>query len=143
VRLRVDGAAYTREARVERDPRIAASDADLTAQYVLARRIEALRAEVAQSRAKAAESAKRASPERAGAIGSEIVGQAPPANPDDSMGVYSHDVTSFLFLENQLDYLESSVESADAAPTPDMRTGYDGLAAIYKQTLAKFEAMSR
>jgi photosystem II stability/assembly factor-like uncharacterized protein len=143
VRLRVDGASYTREARVERDPRIAASDADLSAQYVLARRIEALRAEVAQSRAKAGESAKRASPERAQAIGREIAGQAPPANPDDSMGVYSHDVTSFLFLENQLDYLESSVESADAAPTPDMRTGYDRLAAIYKQTLAKFEAISK
>ncbi len=143
VRLRVDGAAYTREARVGRDPRIAASDADLTAQYLLARRIEALRAEVAQSRAQAGEFAKRVSPERAHAIGSEIAGQAPPANPDDSMGVYSRDVTSFLFLENQLDYLESAVESADAAPTPDMRTGYDRLAAIYKQTLAKFEAVSK
>ena len=81
--------------------------------------------------------------ERARTIRSEVAGQAPPVNPDDSMGAYSHDVTSFLFLENQLDYLESSVESADAAPTPDMRTGYDRLAAIYKQTLAKFEAISK
>ena len=143
VRLRVDGAVYTRDARVERDPRIAASDADLTAQYVLARRVQALRAEVAQSRAKAEEFAKRVSPERNRAIYSEVVGQPLPSNPDDSMGTYSHDLTSFLFLENQLDYLESSVESADAAPTPDMRTGYDRLAAIYKQTLAKFETISK
>jgi photosystem II stability/assembly factor-like uncharacterized protein len=143
VKLSVDGAVYTRNARVERDPRIAASDADLTAQYVLARRVEALRAEVAQSRAKAEELAKRASAQRARTIRSEVAGQTLPVNPDDSMGAYSHDVTSFLFLENQLDYLESSVESADAAPTPDMRTGYDRLAAIYKQTLAKFEAISK
>jgi hypothetical protein len=59
------------------------------------------------------------------------------------MGAYSHDVSSFLFLENQLDYLDSAIESADAAPTPDMRTGYDRLAAIYRQTLAKFEAISK
>jgi hypothetical protein len=143
VRLGVDGAIYTRAARVERDPRIAASDADLTAQYVLARRVEALRAEVAHSRAKAEELAKRVSPERARAIRSEVVGQPLPANPDDSMGAYSHDVTSLLFLQNQLDYLESSVESGDAAPTPDMRTGYDRLAAIYQQTLAKFETISK
>ena len=110
---------------------------------MLARRVQALRAEVAQSRAKAEEFAKRVSPERNRAIYSEVVGQPLPSNPDDSMGTYSHDLTSFLFLENQLDYLESSVESADAAPTPDMRTGYDRLAAIYKQTLAKFETISK
>ena len=53
VRLRVDGKTFDRDARVMRDPRIAASDTDLVAQYELAERVIALRAEVAASRAKA------------------------------------------------------------------------------------------
>ncbi|HEY2475763.1 MAG TPA: hypothetical protein VGI19_13320 [Candidatus Cybelea sp.] len=142
VRLSVDGGVYTRAARIERDPRIAASDADLAAQYAMARRVEALHAEVAQSRAKAEELAKRVPAEQARTLRSEIIGETLPANPDDSMGAYSHDFTSFLFLENELDYLDSAVESADAAPTPDMRTSYDRLAAIYHQTLAKLDAIS-
>ncbi|HEU5478335.1 MAG TPA: hypothetical protein VFU90_00815, partial [Candidatus Tumulicola sp.] len=60
-----------------------------------------------------------------------------PENPDDSVGAYSHDFTSFLFLENALDYLESAVESGDAAPTPDMRAAYAKLEAIYRKTLAR------
>ncbi|HEX4012723.1 MAG TPA: hypothetical protein VHX17_02400 [Candidatus Cybelea sp.] len=143
VTLRVDGESYAREARLERDPRAPATDADLQAQYLLALRVEALRAEVAASRAKAQTLARRVAPATAREIDTAIAGQAAPTNPDDSMGAYSHDVSSFLFLENQLDYLDSAIESADAAPTPDMRTGYDRLAAIYRQTLAKFEAISK
>ena len=48
VRLSVDGKSYERLAQVRRDPRIAASDADLRAQYALARQVEALRAEVTE-----------------------------------------------------------------------------------------------
>lgn len=29
------------------------------------------------------------------------------------------------------------IESADAAPTPDMRTAYDKLSSIYRSTLAR------
>jgi hypothetical protein len=72
-----------------------------------------------------------------------IVGEPSALNPDDSEGVYSHDFTSFLFLENALDYLESAVESADAAPTPDMYLGYARLAAIYQRTLARLDAIGK
>jgi hypothetical protein len=57
------------------------------------------------------------------------------------MGVYSHDFTSFLFLENQLDYLGGAIESADAAPTSDMRLGYSKLDLIYRETLARLRAI--
>ncbi|MGA8475058.1 MAG: hypothetical protein WB681_08330 [Candidatus Cybelea sp.] len=144
VRLSVNGKSYTRSAEVFRDPRIAASNADLHAQYDLARQIVALRAEVGGARTRAERLAKqKISPENARALRREIIGENLPANPDDSMGAYSHDFTSFLYLGGALDYLESAVESADAAPTPDMRTAYAKLKAIYRATLARLETMER
>jgi hypothetical protein len=59
------------------------------------------------------------------------------------MGAYSHDFHSYLYLESALDDLEIPVESADAAPTPDMRTAYVRLAAIYQQTLARSQSMTK
>jgi photosystem II stability/assembly factor-like uncharacterized protein len=142
VRLSVNGQTLTRAATVVRDPRIAATDRDLREQYELATRVAALRADVAAARAKAEQRVKQLSGERTQAFRRYVIGEPLPANPDDSMGAYSHDFTSFLFLETALDYLESAVESADAAPTPDMRTAYAKLAAIYRQTLARSEAMA-
>ena len=140
VRLSVNGRAYTRSARVLRDPRISATDADLVAQYDLARRIQSLRSDVAAARAKAEVIAKTLSADRARLYRRAIVGEPLPANPDDSMGAYAHDFTSFLYLEAALDYLESAVESADAPPTRDMRTAYATLSAIYLKTLARSHA---
>ncbi|HKU81750.1 MAG TPA: hypothetical protein VJP76_06225, partial [Candidatus Tumulicola sp.] len=70
-----------------------------------------------------------------------VAGEEPLDNPDDSEGAYSHDFTSFLFLENALDTLAGAVESGDAAPTPDMRAGFVKLQTIYRTTLAQLEAL--
>ncbi len=143
VALSVNGKTESATARVLRDPRIAATDADLLAQYELARRVANLRTEVADSRAKAESLAKQhLSPEQARMLRAQIIGGPLPDNPDDSMGAYSHDFTSLYFLGNALDYLESAVESADAAPTPDMRLGYERLAAVYRQTLERLNSIS-
>ncbi|HZV77735.1 MAG TPA: hypothetical protein VFF63_08265 [Candidatus Babeliales bacterium] len=142
VRLSVNGRSYTRTAQVLRDPRIAATDADLRAQYELATRVVALRANVAASRAKAEQVVKQLSGTAAAAYRRDVIGEALPENPDDSVGAYSHDFTSFRYLENALDYLENAVESADAAPTPDMRAAYNKLAAIYQTTLGRLDAAS-
>jgi photosystem II stability/assembly factor-like uncharacterized protein len=143
VRLSVNGRTYARSVQVLRDPRIFATDADLRAQYDLAMRIDALRSDVAAARAKSQQLVTKLAPERAGAYRREVIGEELSANPDDSMGAYSHDLSSFLYLESAVDYLESAVESADAAPTPDMRSAYAKLAAIYRQTLARSQAMTR
>jgi photosystem II stability/assembly factor-like uncharacterized protein len=144
VRLSLNGAAHTVTANVVRDPRIAATNADLRTQYELAKRITDLRAHVVASRTKAEQLVKaKQLPETVRIlVRREIIGEAPPPNPDDSIGAYSHDFTSFLYLENVLDYLESTVESADAAPTPDMRTGYDKLSAIYQKTLGRLNTLA-
>ncbi len=141
IQLTANGRTYVQPGvRVLRDPRIDASDADLRAQYDLARQVAALRADVGEARSKAEATAKRLSGERAAAYRRDVIGEPLPANPDDSEGVYSHDFTSFLYLETALDNLEAAIESADAAPTPTMRTAYAKLTAIYRQTLARSHA---
>ncbi len=137
VRLSVDGKTYDRAARVVRDPRAPASDGDLRAQYALARQIVALQAQVKSARAKAEQRAKTLSGEALRTFRRDVIGMEPPVNPDDSEGAYSHDFTSLLYVSNALDYLESAVESADAAPTPDMRRAYGKLFSIYTTTLGR------
>lgn len=142
VRLTVDGKTSARDLRVVRDPRIAASDADLRAQYDLAEAIEGLQARVERARARAQQLERTAlTPKKAGELRTEIAGEPPRDNPDDSEGAYSHDFTSFLYLEGALDNLESAVESGDAAPTPDMRGAFAKLQAIYARTLARFDSL--
>jgi photosystem II stability/assembly factor-like uncharacterized protein len=137
IRLSVNGQTYTRSAQVLRDPRISATDADLKAQYVLATETIALSAVVSASRAKAEQHVKQLSGAAAAAYRRVIIGEPSPENPDDSEGVYSHDVTSFRFIGDRLDYLESMIESADAAPTPAMRAAYAKLSTKYQQTLVR------
>ncbi|HEY9084629.1 MAG TPA: hypothetical protein VIN40_01605 [Candidatus Tyrphobacter sp.] len=124
VRLTHGGTALTRVATVLRDPRIVASDADLRAQYELALAIEARTAQISAARLRA-----RGMP--------AILGVAPPPNPDDSEGKPPHDFTNLRELGNAFDNLEQAVESADAAPTPDMHAAYVRLSAMLARTLAK------
>jgi len=142
VRLSVNGRSYTRSAQVLRDPRISAGDGDLRAQYELATRIVKLRADVAASRAKAQSTLKQLSGATAAAFTRDVIGEPLIASPDDSVGAYSHDLGSLHYIENALDYLEGAVESADAAPTPDMQTAYNELSTIYRTVLGRLKAAS-
>jgi hypothetical protein len=132
VRLSVGGRTYTRTATVARDPRAPATDADLRAQYELARKIESLYREVDAAR------------KRAQAAGNAAVAGREPADvPDDSMGAYSHDLSSLLFIGNALDNLEDAVEGADAAPTPTMYAAYRKLEELYRRGAARITAPGR
>ncbi len=102
VRLSVNGQTYTRAARVLRDPRISATDADLRA---------AIRTGNADRRAprrsfgrtlegrttrKTAFRSRSSHCYRRDVIGEELI-----ASPDDSVGAYSHDFSSFYYLEKR------------------------------------------
>jgi len=142
VRLQANGKTSSHPLHLTRDPRIEASDADLRAQYALAQEIEALKTRVTEARTRAQALQRTAlPPAKARMLRAEIVGENPAPNPDDSVGAYSRDLTSFLYLENALDYLESAVESADAAPTPDMRSAVRKLRGIYEKTFARLEGL--
>jgi photosystem II stability/assembly factor-like uncharacterized protein len=123
VRLTHDGRTYARTFMVLKDPRIAATDADLVAQYDLAQEIEARKAQIAAARKRTHDPA--------------ILGVAPPVNPDDSVGAPSRDFMNLRALDNEFSTLEDAVESADAAPTPDMYRGYKELVGMLNATLRK------
>ncbi|MBV8154093.1 MAG: hypothetical protein JOY98_06710 [Candidatus Eremiobacteraeota bacterium] len=129
ITLSAGGRSYSRTATILRDPRVPATDADLIAQYVLARKIESLRAEVEAAR------------KRAQAAGNAAVAGSEPAdNPDDSVGAYSNDLSSLLYVGNSLDNLGAAVESADAAPTPTMYDAYRKLELLYRRAAAHVTA---
>ncbi|MBV8331423.1 MAG: hypothetical protein JO192_01680, partial [Candidatus Eremiobacteraeota bacterium] len=132
ITLSAGGRSYSRTATILRDPRVPATDADLIAQYVLARKIESLRAEVAAAR------------KRAQAAGNAAVAGSEPAdNPDDSVGAYSNDLSSLLYVGNSLDNLGAAVESADAAPTPTMYDAYRKLELLYRRAAAHVTAAKK
>jgi photosystem II stability/assembly factor-like uncharacterized protein len=137
VRLSVNGKIYTASATVRRDPRAPVTDAGLRVQFALASEVQSLRGDVAHARDRAKELRHAVAPSVRRAFDTEVIGETPAENPDDSVGAYSHDVSSFLFLDVALENLVNAIESADAAPTPEMRSAYLKLDAIYRQTLAR------
>jgi photosystem II stability/assembly factor-like uncharacterized protein len=118
-----DGQSWSQYVTVLKDPRVAASDGDLRAQYDLAQAIEGRLADIAAAR-------KRTK-------NRSILGIAPAGSPDDSVGGPSHDFTSLLALQGAFQGLERSVESADASPTLAMRAAYGKLSSMLDRTLAK------
>ena len=100
VRLTLDGRNYTAPLRLQRYPRIRASNSDLVAQAVLASAVDSLGLRMHA----AVEAAKPK-------------GDAAPSARYVSLRKYAQ----------QLDDLEASIESADAAPTPDERAVWERL----------------
>jgi photosystem II stability/assembly factor-like uncharacterized protein len=98
VRLAADGKTWTAPLMLVRDPRVKATDADLVAQFSLARKIEAAIVTAAQGRA------------RAIALRRAALAGGPSQVPE---------LTSFYAAGNALGQLETLVESADTAPTSD------------------------
>ena len=68
-------------------------------------------------------------PARREELEKEVIGVEGADDPDNSVGAPSRDFSSFLFLDGSLSNLFDAVESADAAPTPDMLHAYSKLLA--------------
>ncbi len=126
VRLVQNARTLTERLILHRDPRVAATDAQLVDQTQTARAIARLLARVRAAIADA-DAARATNPAKRVAIDG-IAGVAPHASPDDSTGsATSADTTSLRYRARLLDALEASVESADTAPTPDERAAFDAL----------------
>ena len=121
VRMTVNGKTSTQPLIVERDPLSPASDADLRAQYELARAIQAENGLVAdgQKRATAllqARGAKMSATQLAQLHA--LIGSAPKNSPDDSVGKPAQDFRSLRLISDDLQSLQGNVESGDFRPTP-------------------------
>jgi photosystem II stability/assembly factor-like uncharacterized protein len=126
VRLSLDGRTYSQTLTLRRDPRLAATDADLVAQTVLARAIDSLRARVREALA-AAVRLRAANPAAVARINA-VAGIVPAPAPDDSTGsAQSTDTTSLRYDARLLAELEASVESADERPTANEAEAWTAL----------------
>jgi photosystem II stability/assembly factor-like uncharacterized protein len=143
IRLQVDGKTYTRPAILRRDPRIAVTDAQLREQYDLANAIEAQLAKIdaARTRAQALLKSGKLSASQAERLRTLVFGETNPED-FDTAGVPPPPQTaaSLRFLQFNFANLENAVESADAAPTTDMRKGYGVLSGALDETLSKMAA---
>ena len=142
VRLSLGGKTYSQHLLLRRDPRIAATDADLIAQTTLALQVEALakRVERARSDAKGLRAANPAAASRIDAIAGAVRSR----DPDDSTDAGGAAPTATLRTDaNLLAELEASIESADARPTANERGAWIALAARTERSLATFDALRR
>src|SRR5262249_38457217 len=129
---------------IRRDPRISANNADLIAQYAFANEILARKAQIdaARSRAQSLLERHTLSAQATTQLRAAVLGVESAEDPDDSVGKPSHDFTSLQYLNRAFSGLFDAVESADAAPTSDMRVAYTKLERTLDATLAKLNTLS-
>jgi len=140
VRMTIDGHALARALTVVRDPRIAATDADLRAQYALARQVDALLARVQTAVAQA--DALRAKPGADTAKIDAIAGASPSRDPRNSVGTPATSFTTLRWYAGALGELFGAVESADTAPTPGERATWSSLQAASERALRAWSVES-
>ncbi|HKA35898.1 MAG TPA: hypothetical protein VKH43_03710 [Thermoanaerobaculia bacterium] len=155
IRLTAAGQTLTKPLTVLRDPRVRATDADLVRQFEVAREIQAERIRVAGPRAQADAIRKQlvALRGKAGQASAEIeafgkkldeIAGPPPASPEeDFFSEPAVDLASLRRLAAALQQLARSVESADAAPTPNLVSGLAQRKEMISRTLPRWEAFLR
>jgi len=141
---------------IRKDPRIKATDADLARQFDFARQIQAERVRVAAARAQADSIRKQLSALKgkpAGNAASEIesftkkfdaiVGPPPAFPEEDFFAEPPIDPSTLRRLATAFQQLARAVESADAAPTPDLVSGFHQRLDSLNQTLPRWEEFLR
>jgi photosystem II stability/assembly factor-like uncharacterized protein len=140
VRVTIDGHTFARTLTVRRDPHVPATDADLRAQYALAREVDALLARVQGAIAQA--DALRAKPGADVARIDAIAGASPARDPRNSVGSPATSFTTLRWYAGALGELFGAVESADTAPTPAERAAWASLRASSERALQAWRAVS-
>jgi photosystem II stability/assembly factor-like uncharacterized protein len=122
VRLNVNGASYVQPLTLAHNPLYPATNADLRAQYQLARAIEAQSALVADGQKRAGALLKsrgsKITPAML-ALLNAVIGMAPKNTPDDSVGKPAKDFSSLRYIGVALQNLEGAIEGGDARPDPE------------------------
>ena len=156
VRLTAAGRTVAQPLVIRKDPRIKATDADLARQFDLARHIQAERVRVAAARAQVDSIRKQLSAVKGKASGTaateiesltkklDAIAGPPPATPEeDFFGEPSIAPSTLRRLATALQQLARAVESADAAPTPDLISGFHQRQDTLNQTLPRWEEFLR
>ena len=154
--LTVDGRTYRQPLRVEPDPNVKVPQAALVSQFHLARKIERTQFRAAQAEAVAvklldalATRLKQGGAAR-GAIAAlyararNLSGERPfPQHHIGFGGAPPRNLASLVMLSQDLLHLQRAVDGADAAPSPDARTGYAIVSRQLDATLAAWRSIEQ
>ena len=155
VRLTAAGQTLMQPLLVARDPRIKATDEDLVRQFEVARQIQAERIRVAGPRGQVDAIRKQlvalrgkagkasANVEAFGKKLDEIAGPPPATPEEDFFGEPAVDLASLRRIAAAFQQLARAVESADAAPTPDLVSGFQQRRDMLSRALPRWEALLR
>ena len=146
VTLTVDGHVFRQTLRVEPDPRVKLGPDDLAQQFTLARAIEAARAEAHTALSDAAKlrarwAAEPGQPHRADMARLDALVAAAPDDLRAAASAPPARVGGLSDVATRLDTLAQDVEAADAAPTPDARSGFEQADAALKNVLAAWSSL--
>lgn len=135
VRLTAGDSVSERTLVVSKDPRVETTDEELVRQFELARRVEAQRLRMAEALAQARELRRRfaaasgaglPSHEAAAAFSRSLDAEAgPPPDSDEAFDEREVGRENLRRVSNELARFQRTVESADAAPTPDALAGFE------------------
>jgi photosystem II stability/assembly factor-like uncharacterized protein len=139
VRMELDGRTLSARLAVHRDPRVRTTDADLRAQYGLARGVEQLLASVQSAITESVAARKKAGADVARI--DAIAGTPPSPDPRNSVGSPATQFTTLRWYASALGDLFGSIESADEAPTPDERRTWSRLRTNAEAALRAWSAM--
>ncbi len=141
VRLTTSAGTTAQTIVVQRDPRGGATDADLRAQYALARDAGALTERLSAALAAAATLRKQ---QPALASGIDAIAGAPPSDdPDNSVGASQRTFTTLRYYAAVLTALRGAVESAPAAPTADTSNAWARLHVGAERALRSWASYAR
>jgi hypothetical protein len=139
VRLTLAGRTFEQTLTLRRDPRVPASDADLVAQYDLAREIGALRERASAAVGAALKHRAALSPALQARLDA-VLGPSPSFDPNGSFGPATQ-IANLRHRIRLLRELEGQVESADARPTPYEVANWHSLQQKTLQSLAELAAI--
>jgi photosystem II stability/assembly factor-like uncharacterized protein len=139
VRMVLDDRTLTAPFAVHRDPRVRASDADLRAQYALARGVDELLARVQSAVGEAAAARKKPGADLTRI--DAIAGAPPSSDPRNSVGSPATHFTTLRWYASALGDLFGSIESADEAPTADELTTWSKLRTNAEAALRAWSAL--
>ena len=156
VELAVDGRTLRQTLTVAPDPRLDLPAAAYAQEFALARQVEALQVRL-EAATREAGALRKATAERRAAAGGDVAaaldrfaarladvsGARAAPNPFNAWSFPPQDTHTLAFVAQALGELMGSVDGADAAPSPDARTGYAKLASLTDATLAAWDAFKR
>ncbi len=156
VKMTAAGKTFTQPLAITMDPRVKATQADLQQQFDLDMQVVAAREEVTAALRQAASLAKQLGELRAKASGEKELASAienaereltavlspEPASSQESSGeepVAPNDLASLRYVSHALSLLETTLESADAAPSPDALRAWSLDQQLQRQNLATWQ----